>query len=120
LAATKLVTAADVERVRLIEAFGLCIANTDMHLQNLSFFWQLGAKTCALAPVYDMLPMYFSPTAGGEVPADAPTRPVPRADLVACWDQARGLAAAFWSRVAADKDVSAGFRGICAEVLAAH
>ncbi|MFX6645051.1 HipA domain-containing protein, partial [Acinetobacter baumannii] len=41
-------------QIRLLQAFGQLIENTDMHFGNLSL--RPGA-TLTLAPVYDMLPM---------------------------------------------------------------
>lgn len=47
--------------------FGVLIANTDMHLGNLSFLDQ-GRMPLKLAPIYDMLPMAFAPNRSGHMP----------------------------------------------------
>jgi len=45
-------------------AIARLIANTDMHLGNLTFHVE---GTFRLAPAYDMLPMAYAPLPGGEV-----------------------------------------------------
>lgn len=100
--------AADHDTAEWLEAFGHAIANTDMHLGNLSLQLE-GLRIDGLAPVYDMLPMHFAPRPGGEVrPAvdDAPTRRIdgPRSAATA--------ACRFWEAVAADPRVSPPFRAL--------
>lgn len=89
-----------------LRAFGQAIANTDMHLGNLSVRLT-GTRITGLAPVYDMLPMAFAPLRSGLVPDDAPQPVVDERerfpDLIA-------LARDYWVRVAADRRISDGFR----------
>lgn len=51
----------------LLWAFGTLIGNTDMHNGNLSFLSEDG-QHYKLAPAYDMTPMVFAPSAGGDLP----------------------------------------------------
>ncbi len=65
LAQLNLVDAKDVQITEQLHQYGKKIANTDMHLGNLSLeITQTGFK---LLPVYDMLPMKYAPI-GGELP----------------------------------------------------
>ena len=86
------------------------IANTDMHLGNLSFHVEHSLR---LAPAYDMLPMAYAPLAGGEVPPRdfAPALPTPPQRSV--WLTACAIAIEFWAEAAADSRISDPFRGIC-------
>jgi serine/threonine protein kinase HipA of HipAB toxin-antitoxin module len=98
---------------RTAALFGGLIANTDMHLHNLSCAVDILTVT-GLAPIYDMLPMRYAPV-GGEIVARAPaiTAPLPHdadiaADVVAAADD-------FWARVAADARISDTFRSLAGE-----
>lgn len=97
----------DHASVQRLEAFGHAIANTDMHLGNLSLRMH-GTTLAGLAPVYDMLPMFFAPRHGGELPSptwrppdDTPTDVRPVADD-------------WWGRVASDERISTTFRRLAA------
>ncbi len=93
------------ETVDVIRCFGHLIGNTDMHGGNLSFFvdtpealW-LGAFR--LAPIYDMLPMRYAPTARGMsdyawFDADALLHGIPGPVR----QKANALALQFWRQVA--------------------
>jgi hypothetical protein len=48
-----------VYQIRWFDLFGRLIANSDMHEGNVSFFTR-GALCIEIAPVYDMLPMFFA------------------------------------------------------------
>jgi DNA-binding transcriptional ArsR family regulator len=114
MAARNLLTQADARTLRLLEAYGQLIANTDRHYGNISLV--LRGDDWALSPTYDMLPMLYAPVGGELVPRDFASRPLqPTAATLGEWDEARGLALAFWRAAAADKRVSAGFRAIAAE-----
>jgi hypothetical protein len=111
LVATRLLTPADARTIRLLEAYGIWIANGDRHFGNLGFFGD-GLEErpkLALAPAYDMLPMQAAPHAG-VVPPLPVTRPPLNAKLLDVWSEASALAAVFWGRVAKDPRVSAPFR----------
>lgn len=103
-----LVAPADHARVDWLEAFGLLIANTDMHPANLSFRMR-GTTLAGLAPTYDMVPMFHAPRHGGELPAGQFVPSIEREDLP---PSAVDAARAFWARVAACGEVSGDFRGI--------
>lgn len=114
MAARNLLTQADARTLRLLEAYGQLIANTDRHYGNISLV--LKDDDWALSPTYDMLPMLYAPVGGELVPRDFASRPLqPTAATLGEWDEARGLALAFWRAAAADERVSADFRAIAAD-----
>src|SRR5882757_8490770 len=88
----RLIDAPTVAAVEHLWWFGRLIANTDMHLANLSFHVQ---DSLRLAPTYDMLPMAYAPLAGGEVPPRdfAPALPLPSQRAV--WLAVCGVAVDF-------------------------
>lgn len=92
-------SAADAQRLKLWDAFGQLIANTDRHYGNVSLLWT--GKRWELAPCYDMLPMRFMPIQG-EVPAWAWDMDAvqPSAATLPVWVEARALAQQFWAHVA--------------------
>jgi len=114
MAARHLLTQADARTLRLLEAYGQLIANTDRHYGNISLV--LKGDDWALSPTYDMLPMLYAPVGGELVTRDFASRPLqPTAAMLGEWEEARGQALAFWKAAAADERVSAGFRIIAAE-----
>lgn len=104
-------SAQDELRIQHLWWFGRLIANSDMHLGNLSFRPQ-GAL--ALAPVYDMLPMLYAPLAGGELPGREFQPPLPLPAQRASWTAACEAALMFWRRVSADRRISEAFRKLSA------
>jgi hypothetical protein len=104
-------SAADVQTLCLLDAFGALIANTDRHHGNVSLL--LHQHRWQLAPAYDMLPMFYAPVAGEVVERDwASQLPRPNANTLSVWPQARELALQFWEKAAADERISAGFRAL--------
>lgn len=101
---------ADVAAIERLWWFGRFIANTDMHLGNLSF--QVD-RTLRLAPAYDMLPMAYAPLAGGEVPPRDFTPPLPLPTQRETWLAVCVAALEFWNSAAADIRISKSFRSIC-------
>jgi len=102
----------------LLWAFGTLIGNTDMHGGNLSFMSAHG-RPYQLAPAYDMTPMAFAPTAGGdlvqrEFPLNIGTDVPP-----AAWHEALPLAQEFVRRLQACKALSEGFQP-CLAILTAR
>ena len=96
-----MLSAEDAQRLKLWDAFGQLIANTDRHYGNVSLLWN--GKRWALAPCYDMLPMRFMPVQG-EVPEwhwDMGTV-LPSAAVLPVWEEAMALAQEFWARCAED------------------
>ena len=90
--------------------FGRLIANSDMHLGNISFHID---RTLRLAPTYDMLPMAYAPIAGGEVPPRNFVPEFPEPHQRDTWLLACAAAIAFWTTAAADTRISEAFRAIC-------
>ena len=113
----KWLTAADEQRIGVLWWYGKLIANTDMHLGNLSFHISekgTGPTALELAPAYDMLPMRYAPLSGGEVPADAnfsPPLPLPRDREP--WLTACKAALHFWLRASENPGISQPFRELC-------
>lgn len=112
----RMLSAADVRRIALIQAFGQLIHNTDMHFGNCTLLHDgPGAIAFTVAPVYDMLPMRFAPTAQGlralDLAVDIPSA-LPTADVLPVWPEALKLARAFWGRVRDDGEISRGFAPI--------
>jgi hypothetical protein len=107
----------DARTLRLLEAYGVLIANTDRHYGNISLL--LDGDDWALAPAYDMLPMRYAPVGGELVARPLPERaPQPTTATLPEWPRALALARSFWSAVANDVRVSADFRQIAANNLA--
>ena len=113
MAARQLLPEADARTLRLLEAYGVLIANTDRHYGNISLL--LRGDDWALSPTYDMLPMLYAPVAGELVARDFAARPLqPTAATLPEWAQALALARRFWQAVGDDERVSAGFRQLAA------
>ena len=111
LAEDKRISSADARKIQLLDAFGAWIANSDRHYGNLSFFYEAGEKGAVLAPVYDMLPMYFAPRENEEtefVRVWSPPAPTP--ETLSVWKTAREAARGFWDRIIGDPRISAGFK----------
>ncbi|MDQ2917541.1 MAG: HipA domain-containing protein, partial [Pseudomonadota bacterium] len=105
-----LIDAASVRAVEHLWWFGRLIANTDMHLGNLSFHVE---RTLRLAPTYDMLPMAYAPLPGGEVPPRDFTPALPLPPQRTTWLASCAIAIDFWTQAASDTRISEPFRGIC-------
>jgi hypothetical protein len=99
----------EYKRIAWLESFGHLIANTDMHLGNLSLRLR-GTTIEGLAPVYDMLPMAHRPRFGGEVRHQVYD---PYAQRDTFPDSAKAAARNFWTAVVSRDDVSDGFRVLC-------
>ncbi len=118
MAARQLLSAADARALRLLEAYGQLIANTDRHYGNISLL--LDHDEWTLSPTYDMLPMLYAPVGGELVARDFTARALqPTAATLPEWEQARALALAFWHAASSDERISVGFRDIAA-LNAAH
>jgi len=106
----------DARTLRLLEAFGVLIANTDRHYGNISLL--LDGDDWALAPAYDMLPMLYAPVGGELVTRHVAQHPVqPTGATLSEWPQAQALARSFWSAASADARISEDFRQIATENL---
>jgi hypothetical protein len=116
MVARGLLTAADAAHLRLLEAYGVLIANTDRHYGNISLL--LEADDWTLSPTYDMLPMLYAPVGGELVPRDFAARGLqPTAATLPEWERAQALARRFWESAAGDVRISDGFRRIAADNL---
>lgn len=99
----------DAHTLRLLEAYGCLIGNTDRHYGNISLV--LHDDDWCLSPTYDMLPMFYMPIAGELVVRDlALNRMRPTAATHEVWDAARDLARQFWGTVAHDQRICPAFR----------
>jgi hypothetical protein len=103
--------------VQQLYAFGVLIANTDMHMGNLSFFSAAG-QVCALAPAYDMLPMALAPTAAGALRDALPPLQLPSCVPLATWHPALALAREWLAQLQAAARAGHTSRGL-APALAA-
>ena len=111
-----LLTAQDARTLRLLEAYGVLIANTDRHYGNISLI--LRNDDWTLSPTYDMLPLMYAPMGGELVERDFAARPLqPTAATLPEWAQARTLAKTFWQAAGSDRRVSEGFRAIASSNL---
>jgi hypothetical protein len=106
----KIISADLLEKIRFREMFGELIANSDMHLYNLSFFTK-GNIIIDLAPVYDMGPMLFMPRNNQIIKRDF-TPPLPLPEHAKTWIAALSAAEKFWQAVLADKRISLAFKDI--------
>lgn len=104
----KLVSDETAHTVELLWWFGRLIANSDMHEGNLAF-----RPDMILTPAYDMLPMFFAPAPGGEVPLREFMPPLPLPAERETWQKAAKAAVEYWQACAGDDRVSAEFRRVC-------
>jgi hypothetical protein len=110
-AGTESLSAADIQTLCLLDAFGALIANTDRHHGNVSLL--LHQHRWQLAPAYDMLPMYYAPVAGEVVARDWSSQlPRPNAHTLNVWPKARELALQFWQSAAVDARIGDEFRAV--------
>ena len=117
LHAEQLLSARDLERVSLVDAFGGLIANTDRHLGNITLFDDYEGPF-ELAPIYDMLPMLFAPQDGQLV--ERPFQPAgATAATLSVWPRARDLAESYWRRLCEEPRLSEEFRRRCEGCLGA-
>lgn len=106
--------------VQVLWWFGRLIANNDMHLGNLSF--QINAPdntglNLRLSPAYDMLPMFYAPLSGGEVPLRQFVVALPLPSQEPAWKIAHAAASFFWQAASEHEQISPLFRVICQKNL---
>jgi HipA-like C-terminal domain len=112
LALQRLLSAKDVQRIALLQAFGLLIHNNDMHLGNIALFHQGPAtRQFKLAPIYDMLPMRLRPVSQ-ELRSTVLPPVLQQADLLSIWPEAQRLAIAFYERVQSDDQINQEFKAL--------
>ena len=117
LAADRLLPTADVDQIRLLDAFGALIANTDRHFGNITLFDDYDGPF-TLAPVYDMLPMLFAPQNDQIVPRVFEPPP-PRSAWLPVWMRALSLAEGYWRRLVDEPTLSEEFRALSVRALEA-
>jgi len=101
----------DAARLSLLWWFGTLIGNTDMHYGNAGVFLE-SARPLALAPTYDMVPMFYRPDLEGQLPRAVVAPPPPPPESRAHWSRAAPLAREFWLRLSATEGLSESFREI--------
>ena len=82
-----------------------------MHSGNLSFLVAQDGSL-DLAPVYDMLPMMYAPTAANALPDRAMGAPTPRAEMLDVWSEMVQLAVACWTTISTHDLVSIDFAAL--------
>ncbi len=90
--------------------FGDFIGNTDQHFGNVSFSWN--ETGIFLAPLYDILPMWYAPGSQGQIVNEPHRLPPGLPEQEAEFTRARAMALEFWRRVGDDPRISAEFRRI--------
>lgn len=115
LAAMHCIDEGSHQEIEKVWAFGRLIANSDMHAGNLSFY--LSGTPMKMAPVYDMLPMWFAPANSGVVRNEVADIKVDATVSKAAWEFALPLAEQFWQQVEGDKRISAGFQDLARAML---
>lgn len=106
----KRISKEDFEIVRWREMFGRLIANTDMHLANISFY-SCAEKISGLAPAYDMLPMLYAPQ-DEQLVERVFEPPMPKPSDLDIWNDAWTASKDFWAEVSSDSMISDNFRKI--------
>lgn len=96
--------AGDIELAERVYDFGLAIGNTDMHFGNISFYVERDLPF-VLAPIYDMLPMFYAPLSDGTL-RNEPLQSIPPTE------ESRAMAKDFWQTIAANVNVSDNFKRI--------
>lgn len=110
LLAQKLISNEDHETVRWREMFGRLIANTDMHLANISFYFS-AEKILGVAPAYDMLPMLYAPQ-NEQLMEQIFDPPMPSPSDFDIWNDAWKASKDFWTEASNNFMISSGFRDI--------
>ncbi|MDR9498214.1 MAG: HipA domain-containing protein [Hydrogenovibrio sp.] len=111
----KIISKQDLSIVETVHAFGKYIANTDMHLGNLSFFLE-GLQVTGVTPIYDMLPMAYMPVQG-EIrnPETKPPRFIDVSDQAQ--EAALKIAVRFWEAVMENPMISDRFKTVVAPLV---
>lgn len=112
----KVITELAVTQTKVAWAFGQLIANSDMHLGNISVLNRSG-RPYELAPIYDMLPMHFAPRANGDIPQQPRTISLNGAVPRVCWEQAHIAAISFWHNVLTHQYIGTHFKLVAEQQL---
>lgn len=108
LLAQKLIDKEMDDRIRWLEMFGHLIANSDMHLANISFYFQ-APDVLGLTPTYDMLPMLYAPQ-NDQIVGRVFEPPVPKPNDAGMWRDVWKAARDFWSSASSDDRISSEFQ----------
>lgn len=98
------------QQILWLDLFGRLILNTDRHLGNISFFTE-NLRVTSLAPVYDMLPMFFAPQNEQILDRNLPSVQ-PQMHDREVWKSAWLAAQEFWKQVSSHKIISNEFKKI--------
>lgn len=113
-----MIGAEDALRLATLYAFGVLIANSDMHYGNIGLqqgSGESGEPALRLAPVYDMLPMLYAPQRTEVRAVEFQPQPASIIGLGAgSARQALAMAQRYWARCADEPTLSVPFRGIAA------
>lgn len=91
--------------------FGDFIGNTDQHFGNASLIWD--KESLRMGPLYDILPMFYAPRAGGEIIKNQlHSMPVRLPEESEFFERARDLAIHYWEMIAKENEISKDFREI--------
>ena len=101
--------ASEIEMVERIYNFGFAIGNTDMHFGNISFYL-LRKPPFKLAPIYDMLPMFYAPLSDNSLRSEV-------LKFIPPSKESKALAKEFWEAVIKHTKVSDNFKKIASENL---
>ncbi|NRA27531.1 MAG: type II toxin-antitoxin system HipA family toxin YjjJ [Opitutales bacterium] len=112
------ISSGDCRRIIQLQCFGELIGNSDMHWGNLSFFLPKNGSF-PLAPVYDMLPMFFRPTNTGELLERVFKLRLPNPEDQNEWLEMHSHAMTFWRRIIDHSGISRDFKAIAKDALAA-
>ncbi|MFM2317873.1 MAG: hypothetical protein RLZZ215_494 [Pseudomonadota bacterium] len=110
-----LINQATQQQIHLLYAFGHLIANTDMHFGNLAFYLE-DFKLQSLAPVYDMLPMFYMPIRDEVVERVYPVKPL-LGISTSTLEQAKSMAERYWITLAEHPNISEDFHLIAHKFL---
>jgi len=105
----KLLSPEDTAHLATLDLFGSLIANTDRHHGNISLIPTNEERTgFKLSPVYDMLPMYYRPRDGEELPSGTY-----QSASIGPLDSTYEYAKRFWVVAGNDPRISEPFRVLC-------
>ena len=112
---SKIITSEMYQEVLWRYYFGLCIANSDMHSWNLSFYSQLGIIS-GVAPIYDMLPMQLAPR-HDQLPDQEYKIPTFFPEDKEAWGSASKVALSYWESVETEPTLSEEVRRFAAQAI---
>jgi hypothetical protein len=114
LFSAKMLPPEDAANIYKLDLFGSLIANTDRHHGNISLIPANEERTkFKLAPIYDMLPMFYRPKEGEEL-SSGTFQPSATGDCGDVYENALR----FWREAGNDVRISGPFRKLCRENLA--